>query len=124
MRMHTISVLMAAVFLALAVPSGGAHAHHGWRWTEGVNTELTGIITKVQLGNPHGEVTLAVNGESWIVEVGQPWRNDRAGLTGKLAEGVTMTVIGERHADPDKKLIKAERVIIDGTTHALYPDRD
>lgn len=122
--MRTLRTMAAALLLAVLVPTLAA-AHHGWRWTEGVNKELTGTITAVRLGNPHGEVTLSVDGTDWVVEVGQPWRNDRAGLTPeRLSEGTVMTVIGEASADPDEKLIKAETVIIDGTEHVLYPDRD
>jgi hypothetical protein len=57
-----------------------AMAHHGWRWTTGGNIELTGVITSAQLGNPHGVLTVDADGEIWRVEVGQPWRNERAGL--------------------------------------------
>ncbi|EKV30057.1 hypothetical protein C882_0138 [Caenispirillum salinarum AK4] len=122
--MRLARTLLAAAVLAAAMPAA-ATAHHGWRWTEGENTRLTGTITAVKLGNPHGEVTLDVAGTAWLVEVGQPWRNDRAGLTPeKLVEGVEMTVIGETAADADRKVIKAERVIIDGTEHVLYPERD
>jgi hypothetical protein len=59
-----------------------ALAHHGWRWTTGGNIELTGIITATQLGNPHGVLTVDADGQVWRVEVGQPWRNERAGLRG------------------------------------------
>lgn len=122
--MRLMKTLLAAVVLAAAVPAA-ATAHHGWRWTEGENARMTGTITAVKLGNPHGEVTLDVDGEQWLVEVGQPWRNDRAGLTPeRLSEGTEMTVIGEAAADPSRKVIKAERVIIDGTEHVLYPERD
>ena len=34
-----------------------------------------------QLGNPHGVLTADVDREDRTVEVGQPWRNERAGLT-------------------------------------------
>jgi hypothetical protein len=34
----------------------------------------------VQLGNPHGIVIFVVDGEEWTAEVGQPWRNEQAGL--------------------------------------------
>ena len=108
--------------LAMAAP---ASAHHGWRWAESENAEITGTIKAVRLGNPHGEVTLDVNGEEWTAEVGQPWRNERAGLTDEiLATGVTVTVRGHRALDPGTKVIKAERVIIDGKTYVLYPGRD
>jgi Family of unknown function (DUF6152) len=102
-----------------------ALAHHGWRWTEDENFELTGVIRTVQLGNPHGLLTVDAEGEEWIVEVGQPWRNARAGLKDEmLAPGVELTASGQRAADHDEKRMKAERVIIDGTTYDLYPERD
>jgi hypothetical protein len=109
---------------ALLVPAA-ALAHHGWAWTTGENIELTGTITEARLGNPHGELTLDVDGTPWTVEVGQPWRNSRAGLEdGDLAEGVVLTVSGEPSADPDEKLLKVERLWIDGVEYRLYPDRD
>jgi Family of unknown function (DUF6152) len=114
----------AAVGAALLLPSV-ALAHHGWSWTTGENIELTGTITDVSLGNPHGELTLEVDGTPWTVEVGQPWRNSRAGLNdGDLVEGLVLTVSGEPSADPDEKLLKAERLWIGGVEFELYPDRD
>jgi hypothetical protein len=32
--------------------------------------------------------------------------------------------VGHRHADPNKKVFKAERVLIDGKKYDLYPDRN
>jgi hypothetical protein len=112
----------AALAMAVSLP---ALAHHGWAWAEDKNAELTGRIVATKLGNPHGELTLDVNGVNWIVEVGQPWRNERAGLKDEmLVKGVTLTVTGHRHIDPAKKLFKAERVVIGGKKFDLYPDRD
>lgn len=112
---------LALLAAALALPVA---AHHGWRWTDGGRFELTGIVTEARLGNPHGILTVDAEGEVWTVEVGQPWRNERAGLTDDmLAPGVELTVIGERSADPDDLTVKAEAVIIDGQTYALYPER-
>jgi hypothetical protein len=69
-------------------------------------------------------VTLDVKGEKWIVEVGQPWRNERAGLTAKmLSKGQVITAHGHRSATKGKRLMKAERVVIDGKSYNLYPDR-
>jgi hypothetical protein len=113
-------LLLVGVFLAQ-----GVMAHHGWGWASEEEFELTGKITKVRLGNPHGELTLDVAGVSWVVEVGQPWRNDNAGLTPALLSiGRVMTVHGHRSAKPGEKLLKAERVIIDGKSYNLYPDRE
>lgn len=102
-----------------------ALAHHGWRWTEDGNFELTGLIKSVRLGNPHGVLTVDVDGEDWTVEVGQPWRNERAGLTDDmLAVGTEVTISGHRSADAADRRVKAERVIIGGKTYDLYPNRD
>ena len=118
---HVYAVALGAALLLPAV----ALAHHGWSWTTGENIELTGTITEVSLGNPHGELTMDVDGTLWTVEVGQPWRNSRAGIEdGDLAEGVVLTVSGEPSADPDEKLLKVERLWIDGVQYDLYPGRD
>jgi hypothetical protein len=126
--MFTRREFLAAGGAAIVLSFAGASyvlAHHGWRWTEDGNFELTGIIKAAQLGNPHGVLTVDVEGEDWTVEVGQPWRNERAGLTDEmLAVGRELTVSGARSADPADRRVKAERVIIDGRLHNLYPDRD
>jgi Family of unknown function (DUF6152) len=122
--MNRRHVCAAALGAALLLP-GVALAHHGWAWTTGENIELTGTIAEARLGNPHGELDLDVDGTLWTVEVGQPWRNSRAGLEdGDLAEGVVVTVSGEPSADPDEKLLKVERLWIDGVEYELYPGRD
>lgn len=101
-----------------------ALAHHGWRWTEQGQFELTGIITSARLGNPHGELIVDAEGEEWLVEVGQPWRNERAGLTDDLlTEGTEITVLGNRSADQTEKRVKATSVLIDGREFVLYPGR-
>ena len=112
--------LAAGMFL-----TQGVMAHHGWGWATDEEFEITGKITNVRLGNPHGEVKIDVNGQEWVVEVGQPWRNDRAGLTAELLSiGRSITVHGHRSAKQSERLVKAERVIIDGKSYNLYPDRE
>lgn len=120
------STLCAAIIaLALVTQAGPALAHHGWAWTSGGNIDLTGVITDARLGNPHGILKVDVEGEVWTVEVGQPWRNERAGLKdGDLSEGVEIRVIGEPSADPDDKLMKAERLYLGDREYVLYPDRE
>ena len=121
--MHALTrrLTLGCLAAALALP---AAAHHGWRWTADGNFELTGTITAARLGNPHGVLTVAVNDETWTVEVGQPWRNERAGLTdAMLAPGAEITAQGHRHADPAQPVLKAERIVINGQTYDLYPER-
>lgn len=113
-------ILIAAI-LAFATP---ALAHHGWRWTADGEFELSGVVTAAELGNPHGLLTVDAEGEIWTVEVGQPWRNEQAGVTdAMLAPGAEILARGHRAADPEERVMKAERLVIGGTTYDLYPDR-
>jgi Family of unknown function (DUF6152) len=115
---------MAMLTLGSLSLAGSALAHHGWSWTTGDNIELVGIIKEVSLGMPHGTLKVDAEGEIWTVEVGQPWRNERAGVApDDLAEGVEITIVGEPSANIEDRLMKAERIYLDGNEHALYPDR-
>lgn len=121
-------ILSWLVFFALmsnAWLPRGALAHHGWGWATEEEFEITGKIVGVRLGNPHGEVTLLVGNQEWIVEVGQPWRNERAGLTADVLNmGRIVTAYGHRSAREGERLVKAERLVIDSKDYILYPDRD
>jgi hypothetical protein len=121
-RTRWLFVLLTLLLIGHA--SSAAWAHHGWSWASDEQTELTGTIIDVRLGNPHGELTLDVEGTAWTVEVGQPWRNQRAGLQeSDLAEGVEIRVLGAPSANPDEKLLKAVRLWIGDREYTLYPDR-
>lgn len=122
-RAVSINVIVTVGIFILM--TGMALAHHGWQWTTGGNIQLTGIITKAKLGNPHGVLTIKADDEIWMVEVGQPWRNERAGVkAGDLAPGVEIRIIGEPSANIDDKLMKAEKFYIKGKEYNLYPGRD
>ncbi len=115
----------ALLAFGLMLLSTSAAGHHGWAWTTGGNIELVGLIKTVRLGNPHGILEVDAEGEVWTVEVGQPWRNQQAGLkAGDLAEGVEIKAIGEPAADVELKRMKAERLYLGEREFVLYPDRD
>ncbi|MBK1697194.1 DUF6152 family protein [Rhodovibrio salinarum] len=121
MRSPILAALAAFILLVPVL----AQAHHGWRWTTGGNIELTGVIREAKLGNPHGVLTVEADGESWTVEVGQPWRNARAGLKdGDLAPGVEIRAIGEPSADAEARRMKVERLFLGDREYVLYPERD
>ena len=116
---------MAAAVGGLLGMAGVASAHHGWSWTTGDNIELIGIIQEVSLGLPHGTLKVDAEGDLWTVEVGQPYRNERAGLKdGDLAEGVEIRVIGEPSANIEDRLMKAERLYLGEQEYDLYPNRN
>ena len=123
--MHSpINALRSFLILAFLLPAL-AFAHHGWSWTTGGNIQLTGIIVETRLGNPHGELLIDAEGDRWLAQVGQPWRNERAGLKdGDLDPGTEIKVEGEPSANLEDRLIKVERLWIDGTKYELYPNRN
>jgi hypothetical protein len=115
------------IILALAAAGlapAAAWAHHGWAWAEDEEFTLAGVIRGARLGNPHGELDVEAADGLWTAEIGQPYRNERAGLTEDLlASGTEVTLEGHRSRNPDEKVMKAERVIIAGKLYDLYPDR-
>jgi hypothetical protein len=125
MRISSVLWIGFVAVVAAAILPQSLSAHHGWGWAEDEEFVITGRIVGVRLGNPHGVVTIEAEGERWVVEVGQPWRNESAGLTPDLlAPGTVMTVHGHRSARRGERLVKAERIVIDGRNYNLYPDRE
>lgn len=122
--MFTRRTLVQSLLISLLGARAG-FAHHGWRWTSGANIRLTGLIRSARLGNPHGVLEVNADGEIWQVEIGQPWRNEQAGLTdADFAQGREVTIEGEPSAETDLRLMKAERLwFADGVRHDLYPGR-
>ncbi len=118
------SALAILALIVAALSAGAASAHHGWSWTTGESIELVGVIKEARLGNPHGVLDVDVKGVLWTVEVGQPWRNERAGLKdGDLAEGVNVRFVGEPSKDPEEKRLKVVKLYIGDAEHVLYPER-
>jgi hypothetical protein len=114
------TILAAGVWLLPAA----ALAHHGWSWAEDEEFALEGVLRGARLGNPHGELDVEAADGMWIAEIGQRWRNERAGLTDDLlVPGVELTLEGHRSRNPEERVMKAERVIVAGRLYDLYPDR-
>ena len=123
-RRQFIAASAALALAGIATAATGALAHHGWSWAEGETFRLTGVIKSAKLGNPHGMLKVTAKDGEWTVEVGQPWRNARAGLKDSMfKKGAEMTFVGNRATDKKLKVLKAVRIIINGKNHDLYPER-
>lgn len=124
MNVYRRRAFTLAAALALSGVAVTAQAHHGWAWTDDGRFEVTGVVEKATLGNPHGVLLVDVDGQTWTAEVGQPWRHARVGLEDDmLSPGTEVTILGKRSAEPDERRVKAERVTIGGRSFDLYPDR-
>ena len=115
--------IAGAILLGLA-PAAPLASHHGWGWATGEEFELSGTVKDVRNSNPHGTMRLSTRSGEWMVEIGQPWRNERAGLTMQLLRpGTRLVVHGHRSARKSERLMKAERIVVAGKSYNLYPDR-
>lgn len=119
--MHRLAVVL---LFAATVPTAPALGHHGWAWATDEEFRLPGVARQIRNGNPHGMMTLATRSGEWRVETGQPWRMQQAGITGAILKpGVSLVVHGHRSAKQGERLMKAERLVINGKSYNLYPDR-
>jgi hypothetical protein len=63
-------------------------------------------------------------GEVWRVELAPPGPSSNAGFVdGVAAVGDEVTAIGNRSQDENELRMKAVRVIVNGATYDVYPDR-
>ena len=124
MQIRTIDRRALFALSAAALFSSTAFAHHGWAWTEDDPFSLTGTIEEIFIGNPH--VTLKVRAEDgvWDVDLAPLSRTLNAGFNESAAKvGDTVTGIGFRASDHMQRHMKAARVIVNGKTYDVYPDR-
>jgi hypothetical protein len=101
-----------------------AFAHHGWAWTEEETFELTGKIQEIFIGNPHAVLKVEAADGLWTVELAPPSRTRAAGFDENAAKvGDEVTAIGNRSRDHNEKRMKAVRIVVNGKTYDVYPDR-
>ena len=118
MRIHLVLIGMLA-----ALP---VQAHHGWAGNQTGEFELTGTVeSDVSLAGPHATMKIKANDQVWDITLAPPARTQSAGLkAGIIPKGATVTVHGHRNSDPKRFEIKTERVMWNGRTFSVYPDRD
>jgi hypothetical protein len=124
--MHrTRSVLsLAAGAATAALIATSALAHHGWSWAEEKQSELTGTIEDIYIGNPHAVLMVEAEDGLWTVELAPPSRTRAAGFDENAAKvGDEVTAIGNRSLDQNEKRMKAVRIVVNGKTYDVYPDR-
>ncbi len=118
-------LLGAVLIAAVAVASLPALAHHGWDWAQAEQTEMKGTIQKVSMAPPHPSLTVkAADGVVWQVDLSNPGQTERSGFTGNSAKsGDSIVILGNRHKDKAKRVMKAVRITIGGKSYDLYPER-
>jgi Family of unknown function (DUF6152) len=118
-----LGVGLCALVAIFAFP---ALAHHGWSGNSDKEFEISGTVeTGVSLAGPHATMKLKdEKGQVWDLTLAPPARTADAGLKeGVIPVGAKVTIHGHRNLDPKKYEIKTERVIWNGKTFNVYPDR-
>ena len=120
---HRMALLLCASAMVLFTTQ--TFAHHGWSWAEGEQSELQGRISEISMAPPHPTLRVqAEDGREWQVDLGNPSQTQRSGFTGDTAQvGDNITVLGNRTKEPNKALIKAVRITVDGKQYDMYPER-
>lgn len=110
--------------LALATATSAAVAHHGWSWAEDEYTEITGTIEEIYIGPPHPTLDVMTEDGLWRVDLGNPRQTANSGFVeGVAAVGDEVTALGNRTMEPDRLLMKAVRITVNGESYDIYPSR-
>ena len=121
-RRRLLAATLAASLAAVTLP---ALAHHGWDWAQAEQTEMKGTVQKVSMAPPHPSLQVkAADGVVWQVDLSNPGQTERSGFTGTSAKpGDSIVVLGNKHKDKSKRVMKAVRVTIGGKNYDMYPER-
>jgi hypothetical protein len=115
------SAAVTAVLVLLLVIAK-AFGDRGWSGDAPDDVTLSGVVEEMALGGARGELRIQTDRGVWVVVLGPPLRNRRAGVTeGAIRIGATVTAHGQ--LAPDRPAIKAARLEIGEQVYDLYPDR-
>lgn len=115
---------IAAAIAMTAALAGTAAAHHGWAWAEGEQTTLEGTIQSISFAPPHPSLTVMADGTVWQIDLGNPRQTERSGFAeGSAKVGDAITVLGNKSADENEKLMKAVRITVGAENFDMYPER-
>jgi len=119
-----LGIVTAALLMSVAVMP--LSAHHGWAGQQNQETQLTGVVTEaVSLAGPHATMKIRVEDQVWDVTLAPSNRTANAGLReNTIPVGATVTIHGHRSSNAQRFEMKTERVVHNGRTYAVYPDRD
>jgi Family of unknown function (DUF6152) len=110
----TLSFLIAT---CIALP---ASAHHGWGSYDPDNPmTIEGTIEEVALQNPHGEMIVLHEGDSWLITLAPLSRMNARGATADILQTGTIVVAygyPKRDGSPE---IRAEWIAVNGQQFQL-----
>jgi hypothetical protein len=120
----SMNIRVVAIAFLLGTLSASAFAHHGWSTYTNTDFTLTGVVVDTRLGRPHDRLIVEAGGEQWNVVMSPPNRSQRAGFDDTVVKvGDTVTMLGNRHANPQTFEMKTRRINVHSKDYDLYPSR-
>ena len=114
----------ALALLALAL-APAALAHHGVIFTKDEQIRIEGPVVKPLTGNPHFEIEVQDGDIRWAVDLGNPYRIERAGLAwdgSDLPVGRMIAIDG--FPSVLGHMFEARTIWIDGEPHRLFDEEE
>lgn len=113
--MRPALLFLLALFLTLP-----ALAHHGWGSYDADNPmTIEGVIDEIALQNPHGEMTLQLEGQDWLITLAPLSRMNARGANAEiLRAGTPVTAYGYPKRDGTRE-IRAEWIEVNGQRFQL-----
>ncbi|MGF1553892.1 MAG: hypothetical protein ACFBWO_15540 [Paracoccaceae bacterium] len=116
---------MRRLALAALLAPALALAHHGHiEYAEEI-TVLEGFVSKPMRPFPHWEMSIRVDGEDWVIDLGNSYEMRNAGLRedgSDFTVGQPITVEGHRAADEDWRRILPEVIEANGERYEFDID--
>jgi len=122
-REKEMKKILGILILAASIQTMYVSAHHAFAQEFSVDlpVELKGIVTKVELINPHSWIHIAVTNEdgeeiNWMIEGGSPNSLFRQGVTkNTIPVGAELEVFGYQARDRSNKAVGRDISFADGT---------
>lgn len=122
-RVPTRRSAIAAFTVLLLAPA--ALAHHGIIFTSDRQIRVTGTVVHALTGNPHFEIQIQEGDTRWAIDLANPYRIKKAGLSwngSDMPVGTTVTVEGFPALDDSLKVIQARTIWIGDEIHRLFDE--
>lgn len=116
--MKTLAYLLI-VSVLLVFPSFTLY-HHGWaNYDQKKKLDYKGTIVESVYENPHATAKVKTDNKTWLVILAPTSRMEARGVSVEmLKKGNSIQVVGYPHKNI-KNEMRAERILIDGTTYEL-----
>lgn len=106
--------------MGLMAAGGAALAHHGWgSYDSTKGFTMTGKVATLDWSNPHAHLTMTHAGATWEAILAPLSRMQARGLTREMISGASEVSVFGYPSTKTQNEMRAERIIISGTTYEL-----